>query len=184
MPGANSTADSTTKLHNALMEKLTLDAAQKATANWKAAQRVAWGEHTNEADLAGTDEMMMVDSKIVTNHYHNPPLQPAQQQPQPQQTTPLSAVAPSPSKLSGLAQLGIGAGLLATGAGAGVGIPMALNGLKGLLTPTTSQVQVAPPQQTVTVPVAPALPPAWMLELGKPMAGIAGSEVAPPPPGE
>lgn len=149
----NSTADSATKLRATIAEAMTLNSERKATANWQRAQRLAYGQHHRDSDLAG-EEMILVDSTLTINHA--PPTNTHDTHPgtsseslRTNLETGAGHSEPPPSRrMAGtLAKLALGAALMSTGAGAAVGVPLLLSGGRDVV-----ETVLAPEKQPHSTP--------------------------------
>lgn len=142
--GENTTADSMTKLHSVLAERMLKQSDAMATANWERGQRAAWGSSHREDD-GGSEEMILVDSTVtITQHAPAPSNVRSGDVSLGHAQSTTSPTMPSPTKsgLGKLAKVGIAAALIASGGGAAVGVPMLID---TLTKPPTPAVQPATP---------------------------------------
>ncbi len=133
---------------------MTLNSERKATANWERAQRLAYGQHHRDSDLAG-DEMILVDSTLTINHAppvntHNNPADTSPESLRTNLETGAGHSEPPPSRrMAGtLAKLALGTALMGTGAGAAVGVPLLLSGGRDVV-----ETVLAPAKKPHSAPV-------------------------------
>lgn len=158
--GENSTADSLTKMHDVLSERMLLESSRMSSANWQRAQRLAYGEACNESDM-GAEEMILVDSTVTITHNTTAPTEASAAARSHDRTAPaLPTKTPAGSSAGPLLKIAAGVALVASGAGAGVGIPLLLSGGSEVVqnvSERASETQAERPKQSQS----------WTLELGK-----------------